>query len=131
MQNLIASIRRLGLRPDPKRWTPAEKAAFKRVFTAWFDRWEPDGDCVLDVSPQNVLALAYAEPPRVGIRVRARSTLGSRRPSCTRRRSSSRSSSSSGEPSDSSEPPLGRLPLLAGRDRLIAASLSRIGTGIV
>jgi hypothetical protein len=41
-----------------------------------------------------------------------------------------RSASASGEPSDS-EPPLGRLPFLAGRDRLIAASLARIGAVVL
>lgn len=49
---------------------------------------------------------------------------GRRRPGV--RRVTSRSSASSGDP-DSSEPPLGRLPLLAGRDRLLVGSLSRIG----
>src|SRR5437763_12753658 len=69
----------------------------------------------------------YRFPPIRRTTIRARSSLRSGRPSCTRRSSSRASASSGDSESDSDGPPLGRLPLLAGPDRLLANSFARLG----
>jgi hypothetical protein len=139
------SCRELGIPDNVRDWTAADKAKFNAGTHAWLDAQnEPpaDGVAVVDLtagsptygkatihSRQDIDRRRALPMTHIRTRTRARSALRPGRPSCTRRSSSSRASASSGtDPSDDPEPGEARqLSLLAGHDRRLADSLSRIG----
>lgn len=147
----------LGLPRDMRSWTDGQRALGRAANAAWFDGWEPEGNFVVscdfketddgelvpaenwgEITPMDYPSLpTYSCRPSCArrtvakIRARARSGLRGGRPSSRRgAASSSRSSSNSCSDSEGESEPGEARPaafLLAGPDRLLADTFSRLG----